>query len=98
MQVFDFKEIEPEKKAQVFYKADEFNARIINLSSNGQIPSCEMDSYVLFYVLSGEVEVTVDGEKEKLDEQKCLITEPATLSMKTGNGVKILGLQIAKKY
>ncbi|MBS3815560.1 MAG: hypothetical protein KGY45_03235 [Hadesarchaea archaeon] len=96
MQVFDLKKIEPEEKAQVLYKVGEFNARIINLPTNGQIPPCEMDSYVFFYVINGEIEVSVDGETETLDEQKFLITEPATLSMKTDNGAKILGIQIAE--
>lgn len=96
MRVFDLKEIEPKEKTQVFYQTDEFNARVISLPSGGQIPPCEMDSYILFYVINGKVEVTVDDEKENLDEQKCLITKPATLSMKSEEGAKILGLQLAK--
>ncbi len=96
MQIFDLKEMEPEERATVFYEADEFNSRLITLPSDGKIPPCDMDSYVLFYVIKGEVRVTVDGKEEILEEQECLVTEPATLSMKTEKGAKILGLQIAK--
>ena len=60
------------------------------------MPTCEMASYVIFYVLSGEVKVTVNSETVVLKEKRCLITEPATLSMQTDNGVKIMGIQIAK--
>lgn len=97
MQVFDLKEMESEKRATVFYEVDEFNSRLITLPSDGKIPPCDMDSYVLFYVVSGKVKVTVDGKEETLEEQECLITEPAKLSMKTEEGAKVLGLQISKR-
>jgi hypothetical protein len=35
-------------------------------------------------------------EKTILKEGQCLIVEPATLSMKTQNGVKMMGIQIMK--
>ncbi|KXB06365.1 hypothetical protein AKJ51_03795 [candidate division MSBL1 archaeon SCGC-AAA382A20] len=97
MKVFDLKEMEPEEKAEVFYNADEFKARLIDLQAGGQIPTCEMNLYVLFYVIDGEVKVTVNGEEKKLDDGNCLVTEPATLSMKTEEGAEILGIQISKR-
>lgn len=93
MEVFDLKGME-EKHA--FYKEKEFNARHILLSEGETIPPCEMSTYVIFVVLHGEAEITVDDESVVLSKGKCLITEPATLSMKTEEGVKILGLQISK--
>ncbi|KXA95091.1 hypothetical protein AKJ36_01525 [candidate division MSBL1 archaeon SCGC-AAA259I07] len=97
MEVFDLKEMEPEEKAEVFYNVDEFNSRLIDLPAGGKIPTCDMDSYVLFYVVNGKVTVTVDGEEKKLDEGDCLVTEPATLSMKTENGARVLGIQISRR-
>ncbi|KXA89712.1 hypothetical protein AKJ62_02465 [candidate division MSBL1 archaeon SCGC-AAA259D14] len=96
MKVFDLKEMELEEKAKVFYSVDEFNTRLIDLPAGGKIPTCDMDSYVLFYVVDGKVMVTVDGGEKKLDEGDCLVTEPAALSLKTEEGAKILGIQISK--
>jgi len=61
MEVFNLKDMEPEEKAEVFYKTDEFNIRIIELSAGVQVPDCDMEAYVLFYVVGGNVKVTVDG-------------------------------------
>lgn len=83
-----------ERGKNVFYKAKEFKARIIELPPGGEMPKCEMDSYVIFYVVQGAAEVRVDEEKANLEKGKCLITEPATLSMKTEEGVKIMGIQV----
>jgi quercetin dioxygenase-like cupin family protein len=55
-----------------------------------------MKSFVRFYVLSGEVEVTKNNESTTLKEGQILITEPAILSMKTETGSKLLGIQISK--
>jgi len=60
------------------------------------MPNCEMASYVIFYILNGEVRVTVNSETVELKEKQCLIIEPATLSMKTISGVRIIGVQIQK--
>lgn len=84
-----------ERDSNVFYQSPEFKARIIELPAGGSMPDCEMESYVVFTAIEGEATVKVNGEKTGLQAGQCLITEPATLSMETGNGVKILGLQIA---
>ena len=60
------------------------------------MPTCEMASYVIFYVIKGTVEVRVNQEKVSIKEGQCLITEPATLSMRTNDGVKIMGIQVVK--
>jgi len=67
---------------------------MIELPPGGEMPACEMESYVLFYVIKGKAEVSVNAETTDLETGQCLITEPATLSMKTDNGVKIMGVQI----
>ena len=69
---------------------------MIELPPGGEIPECEMLSYVIFYVIDGATEVKVGQKSEKIEEGQCLITEPAVLSMKTGKGVKILGIQVVQ--
>lgn len=100
MQLFNLKTMKSylyeERNKNVFYKAKEFKARIIELPPGGEMPTCEMLSYVIFYVIKGTVEVRVNQEKTILKEGQCLIVEPATLSMKTQNSVKMMGIQIMK--
>ena len=101
MQVFDLKTMishpYEERDKNVFYKVKEFKARIIELPPGGEIPTCEMASYIIFYVIEGAAEVKVNQEKAIIKEGQCLITDPATLSMRTKNGVKIMGIQVVKK-
>jgi len=85
-----------ERDKNVFYKTKEFKARIIELPPGGEMPTCEMLSYVIFYVIKGTAEAKVNQEKIILKEGQCLITEPATLSIKTQEGVKMMGIQIMK--
>jgi len=98
MRIFDLKTMEAypkeERNKNVFYQVKEFKARIIELPSGDEIPACEMKSHVIFYVINGTAEVRVNEEKTPIREGQCLITEPATLSMKTESGVKIMGIQI----
>ncbi len=98
MQVFDIRTMTSspyeERDKNVFYKSKEFKTRIIELSAGANMPACEMASYVIFYIIKGEVELIVNQEKTTVKEGQCLITEPAMLSMKTKDGVKVLGIQI----
>ena len=85
-----------EREKNIFYNVEEFKARIIKLPADGDMPTCKMDSYVIFYVIEGTVDVTVNQEKATINEGQCLISEPASLSMRTTDGVKIMGIQITK--
>ena len=100
MKVFNLRTIKSypyeKRDKNVFYKAKEFKARIIELPAGGIMPTCKMVSHVLFFVIKGEAEVKVNRTKSKIKEANILITEPAILSMKTNKGVKIVGIQIAK--
>ena len=100
MQLFNLKTMKSypyeERDKNVFYKAKEFKARIIELTPGGEMPTCEMLSYVIFYVIKGTAEAKVNQEKIILKEGQCLIIEPAILSMKTQDGVKMMGIQIMK--
>ena len=86
-----------ERDKNVFYKTDEFKARIIELPEGGEMPTCKMDSYVIFMVIKGVTNIKVNNQDAILKEGQCLITEPATLSMKTESGVKMLGIQVSKE-
>ena len=100
MKIFDLykmKSFPYEKRDKnVFHHSKEFKTRIINLSAGEKIPECEMASYVIFLVLQGEATVRVNSKESVIDAGKCLISEPAVLSLKTKNGVKIMGVQINK--
>ncbi|MEA3453548.1 MAG: hypothetical protein U9R12_01310 [Candidatus Caldatribacteriota bacterium] len=67
MQVFNLKTMKSypyeDRHKNVFYKAKEFKTRIIKLPPGGEIPTCEMVSYVIFYVIKGTVEIKVNREK-----------------------------------
>ncbi len=59
------------------------------------MPACQMECHVVFYVISGSAQVMVNNESAELSEGHCLITEPATLAMKSEHGVKLVGIQIS---
>ena len=83
-----------ERDKNVFFSGDGFKTRIIVLPAGGSMPECPMRTAVMFYVISGEVEVTVDGEVRHLGVGHCLIGEPGRYSMQTSVGARILGVQI----
>jgi len=101
MEVFDLKTMEvyslEEREKNVIYRSEDFSARIISLPPGGAIPPCEMAANVVFTVISGEATVEVDGEETALKEGCCLISGPATLSMRAVDGVRILGIQVSRK-
>jgi len=101
MEMFDLKKIKAypyaKRDKNILYSQNNFKVRIIELPPNGEMPTCKMDSYVIFYIFNGEVDIDINQEKKKFSEGQCLITEPATLSMRTKNGVKILGVQITQQ-
>ena len=57
MQVFNLKTMKShpyeERDKNVFYKDKQFKTRIIELPPDGEMPICEMVSYVIFYVIEG---------------------------------------------
>ncbi len=82
------------RSMNVFFQNGLFKVRVINLKAGGKIPDCRMDSFVLFYVVKGEVVVSKNGEPATLKENQVFITEPALLSMETKVGARLMGLQI----
>lgn len=83
-----------EKDKNVFYRTSTFKARIIDLPPGGTIPPCAMEQHVVFTVVNGEAHITVDGKTAVAAKGCCVITTPATVSMKTEEGVRIMAIQI----
>ena len=96
--IFDLMNMDAEeynkRDMNVFFQNDLFKTRVIDLKAEGKIPDCQMDSFVLFYVVKGEVVVKKNGEQSVLKENQVFITEPALLSMETKAGARLMGLQI----
>jgi mannose-6-phosphate isomerase-like protein (cupin superfamily) len=96
--VFDLKTIPvypfEQREKNVFFNGDGFKTRIIALPEGGGMPDCQMQTAVIFHVVSGEVAVEVDGETHRLQEGHCLVGGPGRFSMKTAGGARLLGVQI----
>lgn len=78
----------------VFYQNDLFKTRSIVLEAGGKIPACRMESYVMFYVVEGEVLLHKNEETSPLREEQVFISEPALISMESQAGARLMGVQI----
>ena len=100
MHVFDFNEIEglpyEERHKNVLYNTDAFKIRVIDLPENGSMPECNMKTHVVFVVMHGWVDITINGQVQSLKENQSLASEPAVFSMKTDKGAKLMGIRIKK--
>ena len=98
MEIFDVMNLKAEnyenRQMNVFYQNDLFKTRVIILEAGGEIPPCQMDTYVMFYVVKGEVQLRKNEESSMLKENQVFITEPALLSMSSETGARLLGVQI----
>lgn len=98
MNIFDMMDLDAlpyaNRGQNVFYEVDEFKTRIIELKPGQSMPDCQMASYVLFYIVRGEVQITKGLENVTLKENQVFITEPALLSMESVTGARIMGVQI----
>jgi len=97
-QIFDLLAVEAEgyekRNVNVLFENDSFKTRIIVLDAGGKIPECKMESYVMFYVVKGEVLLRKNAESSILRENQVFITESALLTMETIEGVRLMGIQI----
>lgn len=88
-----------ERHKNVLYKADHFKLRIIELKAGEKLPPdgpCEMESYVIFYILSGKVGITTNEEYNEAEEGFCVVAEPGSYRLEAQTTSKILGIQIEK--
>jgi len=101
MEIFDLMDLAAQgyenRQVNVFFQNDLFKTRVIVLEADGKIPECQMDSYVMFYVVKGEVLLKKNDETSVLKENQVFITEPALLSMESKNGARLMGVQIKVK-
>jgi len=98
MKIFNLMNLEAKgyekRNVNVFFKNDIFKTRVIVLEAGGKIPECQMDSYVLFYVIKGEVFLNKNNESSILKENEVFISEPTLLSMESTEGARLMGVQI----
>ena len=98
MEIFDLMNMDTEtyekRNMNVFFQNDLFKTRVIDLPPGQKIPACQMDCFVMFYVVEGEVLLRKNEESAILKENHVFITEPAVLSMETAEGAKLMGIQI----
>ena len=85
-----------QRERNVFYASPEFKMRVISLGPGESMPKCDMASYVIFVGIEGEAEVDVGMDRVAISRGQCLVCEPATLSMRTNAGARLLGIQVAK--
>jgi len=98
MEIFDFNKVTffayEERHKNILYNTGDFKIRVIDLAVNGKMPECEMATHVVFVVMDGQVDIMVNGKEYSLGEKQFLASEPATFSMKTCEGAKLMGIQI----
>ena len=98
MKIFDLMNLEAEgyenRKVNVFFKNDLFKTRMIILKQGQKIPECQMNDFVMFYVVKGEILLRKNDEESILKENHLFITEPALLSMEANTEARLMGIQI----
>ena len=98
--IFDFNKISgfpyEDRHKNVLYQTDEFKIRIVDLPENGSLPECDMETHVVFVVMQGQVDITVNGVVHQLSQKQSLASEPAVFSMHSKKGAKLMGIQIKK--
>ena len=101
MKIFDLMNFKAEgyekRNVNVFFENDLFKTRVIVLEPEQKIPECMMDSFVMFYVVKGEVLLRKNEESTILKENHVFITEPALLSMETRTGARLMGVQFKSR-
>lgn len=99
MNIYDLTKLELDPKAGgncgAFYQNDLINARLIVLNAGQKISDAQVDSYVMFYVVKGEVTVTRNNETAPLHEKQVFITDPAVVSLETVHGARLMGVRIS---
>ena len=65
------------------------------LNAGQKISDAQVDSYLMFCVVKGEVTVTRNGEMAPLHENQVFITDPAIVSLETVHGARLMGVRIS---
>jgi len=98
IKVFDLNDIYvhplEERDKNVVFQSETFKVRLIKLEAGGEIPPCNMAMNVLFCILQGEGVIVVNEVPNQVKPHSLVITPPATISMKSEKGMRVLGIQI----
>ncbi len=89
-----------ERHKNELYITDTFKVRIIELEAGEKLPPdrpCEMESYVIFNILSGKTDIAVNGDYNEAEEGFCVIAEPGNYRLEAKTDCRILGIQIEKQ-
>jgi len=102
MQTFNLEAIKAfsceQRDKNVLYQTDTFKTGIIEPTEGEKVPPdepCRMESHVIFYVVSGKIGITINGEYRVLEEDHCDISEPGSYQMEAKEDSKLLGIQIS---
>jgi mannose-6-phosphate isomerase-like protein (cupin superfamily) len=87
-----------EKKSlnkEVFCTTDHLKAQVMILEAGNTIPPCKMDNDVLFYILSGNGTITVDGEFDEISAGYSIIVphQAESRSIYAKTDLEILAVQ-----
>ena len=85
-----------QREKNVLHQTPGFKMRVIRLAPGGSMPECRMATHVVLVCVEGCAEVRADGEEVTLSRGQCLVTPPATLTMESETGARLLGIQIAE--
>jgi quercetin dioxygenase-like cupin family protein len=101
MEIFDLNEINvysfEERDKNVLFQSNIFKVRLIQLDAGGEIPPCKMATNVIFCVLQGKGLITINEQSNQVKPHSLIVAPPATISMKSEQGMKLLGVQISAK-
>lgn len=99
LKTFDIKRAAEFKKNEIFKKVflehGHLKAQITCLGAGGQIPPCKMEYDVLFYCISGQGAIIVDGKKKSLKTGQAAFVpkEAISRSIKAKKKMIILAVQ-----
>ena len=98
MEIFDLNDsnvyLFEERDKNVLFQSGIFKVRLIQVEAGGEIPPCAMAMNVIFCVLQGNGIISVNGKSNQVKPHSLIIAPPATISMKSNEGMKLLGIQI----
>ena len=101
MEIFDLNDsnVYPfeEKDKNVLFQSEAFKIRLIQVEAGEEIPPCAMAMNVIFCILQGKGLITVNDQSNQVKPHSLIITNPATISMRSKDGMKVLGIQITTK-
>lgn len=80
----------------VFFESDKLKAQVVCLEVGQQIPPCQMDSDVIFFVMEGKGKIIVDKKEEILEKTSWVFVpkENESRSVKAKTRMTVLAIQI----